>query len=102
MFGGGFDNSHSNIVGRGVPFYVTPSLARSILVEVDELSVGFELFGESIFISASSVNDFNFGGGSIIQIPLRHSRHPGYLRGLPPPPPPLVSSPLPPVPFFLF
>ena len=24
-------------------------------------------------------HNFNFGGGSIIQIPLRHSRHPGYL-----------------------
>ena len=36
MFVGGFDNSHSNIEGRGVPFYVTPSLARSILVEVDD------------------------------------------------------------------
>ena len=59
---GGFDNSHSNIKGRWVPFYVIPSLARSILVEVDELSVRFELFGESIFISASSVKDFNFWG----------------------------------------
>ena len=43
------------------------------------------------------------GGGRIIQIPLRHSRHPGYLCGLPPPPPPpLLSSPFPPVPDLLF
>ena len=32
-------------------------------MEVDELSMPFELLGESIFISASSVKHFNFGGG---------------------------------------